>query len=61
MKADISINLCVSMLSVCHPTAWFHLIGIEAPELEFFFKEWPTNVGRIVQFSFVRMKEHVNE
>ena len=43
--------LCISMDGVCHPTAGFYLVGIEAPKLQLLFEEGAAHVGRVVQFT----------
>ena len=47
----LSIYLGVSMHSVRHPATGLHLISIQAPELEFFFKKGAANVCWVVKFT----------
>lgn len=44
-------RLPAAYLRVGHPTAWFHLVGIQAPVLEFLFKEGATDVCWVVKFA----------
>ena len=36
---------------VRHPAAGLHLVGIEAPEFEFFLEEWSAHVRWVMQFA----------
>ena len=46
---------------VSHPTAGLHLVRIETPELEFFFKKRSTNVRWVVQFASAIVVEYLGE
>ena len=44
-------HLSVSVHSVGHPATRFHLVGVQAPELEFLLKQGPAHVGGVVQLA----------
>lgn len=39
------------MYTVRGPAAWFHLVRVESPKLQFFFKQRAADVGGIMKFS----------
>ena len=43
--------LCVSVHRVSHPTTGLHLISVQAPELELFFKQGTAYVSWVVKLS----------
>jgi len=47
----ISTHLRIAMYAISRPAAWFYLIRIEAPELQFLFKQWSTDVRWVMQFA----------
>lgn len=59
-KKGFHTHLGVPVYAVGGPTARLHLVRVQAPELKFLFKQRPTNVSRIVQFSSAALeKENV--
>ena len=44
-------HLCVSVHAVRRPTARFHLIGVQPPELQLLFEQRTANVNWIMQFT----------
>jgi len=48
---DLQGLLSVPVTGVRHPTAGFHLVGVKAPEVKFFFEQRTADVGRVVQFA----------
>ena len=43
---------------VGHPAAWLHLVAVQAPVLELLLKEWPADIGGVVQLT--RPVQHTN-
>lgn len=48
-------------LGICHPTTWFHLIGVESPEVEFLLEQRSAHIGRIVELPCAIVIEHLGE
>lgn len=55
--AFTSISCLITHLCVRHPTAGFHLIGVEAPEFEFLLEQRATHVCGVVELSRSEMKK----
>lgn len=54
-------NLCITMLCVGLPATWFHLVGVQPPELELFLEKWSAHICGIVEFACAVVVEDLSE
>lgn len=56
----LATHLRIAMYAISWPAAWFYLIWVESPELQFLLEKRPTNIRWVMQFASSANEEFIN-